>query len=173
MSEEEPLLSRYNFDFVGGIQNSYLFVTQKQIIYEILFKPTPYLFGEGFVLSDEIVELVIKVANNPTDRRPPLDVLIAPTVAAIIKDFYEKSSLTITIFICDTADRRHEARWRKFNRWYEYFAASDYIRIDDSLRDKKEAVLYHWALIAKNDNPYLREVGLAFLDLMADLRIGK
>ena len=87
--------------------------------------------------------------------------------------FYKKSSLTITIFICDTADRKHEARWRKFNRWYDYFAESDYIRLDDSFRDTKEELLYRCALIAKNHNPYLREVGLAFLDLMADFKAGK
>ncbi len=173
MNEEEPLSSSYNFNFAGGSHNSYLFDTIKGIIYEIQFKPTPYLFGEGFVIADEIVELVIKVADNPTNRRPPLDALIAPTVAAIINDFYQNSSLTITIFICDTADKKHEARWRKFNCWYDHFAASDYIRLDDSFRDTEEELLYHCALIAKNGNPHLREVGLAFLDLMADFKRDK
>ena len=173
MSEEGHPLSGYNFNFAGGSQNSYFFDTLKGITYEIQFKPTPYLFGENFVLATEIVELVIKVVDNPTGRRPPLDSLIPPTVAAIINDFYQKSSLTITIFICDTADRKHEARWRKFNRWYEHFAATDYVRIDDAFRDTKEELLYHCALIAKRGNPYLREVGLAFLDLMADFNAGK
>ena len=80
MREEAHPSFGYNFNFAGGIHNSYLFVTLQNITYEILFKPTPYLFGEGFILADEIVELVIKVADNPTDRRPPLDSLIAPTV---------------------------------------------------------------------------------------------
>lgn len=125
------------------------------------------------MLSDEIVELVIHVVDNPTGRRPPLDALIAPTVAAIIDNFYQKSSLTITIFICDTADRKHEARWRKSNRWYDHFAATDYIRMDDAFRDTKEDLLYHCALIAKNHNPYLREIGLAFIDLMTNFKAGK
>ncbi len=169
--EQQP--SKYDFLFVGGERNSYSFVTDSLITYEIQFKPTPYLFGEDFVLADEIVELVIKVIDNPTGRRPPLDSFIPPTVAAIINDFYQKSSLTITIFICDTADRKHEARWRKFNRWYDHFAATDYLRIDESFRDANEDLLYHCALITKNGNPYLREVGLAFLDLMANVKAGK
>ncbi|GAB4007788.1 hypothetical protein GCM10028808_12330 [Spirosoma migulaei] len=169
--EQQP--SKYDFLFVGGERNTYTFLTDLLITYEIQFKPTPYLFGEDFVLSEEIVELVIKVADNPIGKRPPFDSLIAPTVAAIINDFYQKSSLTITIFICDTADRKHEARWRKFNRWYDHFAATDYIRIDDAFRDTKEQLLYHCALIAKNENPYLREVSLAFLGLMADFKAGK
>ncbi|GAB4048043.1 DUF6169 family protein [Spirosoma litoris] len=173
MKSEEQQSSKYDFIYVGGERNSYTFITDLLITYEIQFKPTPYLFGEDFVLADDIVELVIKVAHNPTERRPPLDALIAPTVAAIINDFYQKSSLTITIFICDTADRKHEARWRKFNRWYDHFAATDYVRIDDAFRDTKEELLYHCALIAKKGNPYLREVGLAFLDLMADFNAAK
>lgn len=88
MSEEERQSSSYNFTFAGEAFNSYLFATLNNITYEIQFKPTPYLFGDDFVLADEIVELVIKVADNPTDRRPPLDQLMAPTVAAIINDFY-------------------------------------------------------------------------------------
>lgn len=173
MSEEEPQLSRYNFDFAGGDANSYLFSTLPGIIYEIQFKLTPYLFGDDFVLADEIVELVIKEAYNPTDRQPPFDLLIAPTVAAIIDDFYQKSSLTVTIFICDTADRKHEARWRKFDRWYNHFAASDYMRMDDAFRDEEQGLLYHCALIVKRHNPYLAEVSLAFIKLMADFTAGK
>lgn len=170
---EEPQPSKYDFLFIGDERNTYAFTTDLLIIYEIQFKPTPYLFGEDFVLSDEIVELVIKVADNPLGRRPPFDPLIAPTVAAVINDFYQRSSLTITIFICDTADRKHEARWRKFNRWYDHFAATDYIRMDDAFRDTADDLLYHCALIAKNHNPYLREVGLAFLDLMTNFKAGK
>jgi hypothetical protein len=71
MSEGEPLLSSYNFSFAGGIHNSYLFVTLKQITYEIQFKPTPYLFGENFVIANEIVELVIKVIDNQSIRASP------------------------------------------------------------------------------------------------------
>lgn len=173
MSDEEPPLSSYNFDFAGGDFNSYLFVTLRGITYEVQFIPTPYLFGPNFVLADELVELVIKVAYNPLDRRPPSDPLVGPTVAAIIGDFYRKSSLTVTIFLCDTTDRRHKARWRKFNSWYVEFAESNYIRIDDSVKDAKQEVVYYCAVMVKHGNPYLREVGLAFFDMMADIRAGK
>ena len=173
MSEEEPPLSRFNFDSAGGNFNSYLFVTLLGITYEVQFIPTPYLFGLNFVLADELVELVIKVAHNPLNRSPPSDPLVAPTVAAIIGDFYLKSSLTVTIFLCDTTDRKHKARWRKFNSWYVEFAESNYIRVDDSVRDFKQDVVYYCAVMVKHGNPYLREVGLAFFDMMADLNEGK
>ncbi len=132
-----------------------------------MFKPSPYLFGEDFPIPDQIVELVIKMAYVPAGLKPLPDSSIAPTVAAVIGDFYEKSSLTITIFICDTADRKHEARWRKFNRWYDYFAPSDYMRIDDAFKDPAAGLTYHCAIIVKQSNPYLREIGLSFMALTA------
>lgn len=55
MSEEEPPLDRYNFDFAGGDFNSYLFVTLQGITYEVQFIPTPYLFGSNFILADDLV----------------------------------------------------------------------------------------------------------------------
>lgn len=173
MTSVEQLPSRYDFQFVGGQKNIYLFSTEKLILYEIQFKPTPYLFGYDFVLANEIVELVINVADNPTGRRPSFDVLIAPTVAAIINDFYQRSELTITIFICDTADRKEEAHWRKFNRWYDHFAANDYMRIDDGFYDAEKQLIYHCAIIIKRANPYSKEVSSAFIDLMTDYSAGK
>ena len=173
MKNEEQPGYQYDFLFAGGDFNSYAFTTDLLITYEVQFIPTPYLFGSDFVLADELVELVIKVAHNPLDRRPPSDPLVGPTVAAIIGDFYRKSSLTVTIFLCDTTDRKHKARWRKFNSWYVEFAESNYIRIDDSVRDAEQKVVYYCAVMVKHGNPYLREVGLAFFDMMSDIRVGK
>jgi hypothetical protein len=173
MSAEEPRSSSYNFTFAGGANNLYVFTTTQEIIYEVLFKPTPYLFGDDFPLADQIVELVIKIGYSPGELRAGSDALIGPTVAAIIGDFYRKSSLTITIFICDTADRRHAARWRKFNRWYDYFAPLDYVRIDDAFVDPARQLTYHCALIAKRNNPYLQDISRAFFTLMADFNEGK
>lgn len=38
----------YQFIFDGGTDNSYFFETNSGIIYQIKFKPTPYLFGNDF-----------------------------------------------------------------------------------------------------------------------------
>ena len=117
------------------------------------------------------MELVIKVADNPTGRRPPLDKLVAPTIAAIVNDFYRKSSLAITIFICDTHDLKHAARWRKFNSWFVHFSEmSPFHRVDDSLWDESNDVSVRCAVLVKLDNPYIKDISLAFIDLMNDYR---
>lgn len=161
----------YEFLFTGGEWNAYTFTTDHLVSYEVQFKPSPYLFGIAFSQPDELVELVIKITENPTGQHIPFDALVAPTVVAIIDDFYLSNSRTITLFVCDTADRRHEARWRKFNRWFDRsLRSADYVKLTDSLADPSLNILYHCALIVRRDNPYLIEINAAFASLMLSYR---
>jgi hypothetical protein len=41
-------LPTYNFIFVGGKENSYVFETEIGVIYEVKFKPSKYIFESGF-----------------------------------------------------------------------------------------------------------------------------
>lgn len=59
-------MSIYKFEFVGGSENVYYFVTELLITYKIRFKPMPYLFGTAWAFHDDVVELTIDVADNPT-----------------------------------------------------------------------------------------------------------
>lgn len=140
----------------------YGFITSNQIAYQVKFVPTPYGLGDNSPYGDDIFELVVKVTESPGDMRPPFDALTAPTIAAIIRDFYDRSDLYITIYICDVSDRRQKARWYKFNRWYDYFSASNYYRADRAVLDEKDGVLYHCAIIIKVANPRRFEIFEAF-----------
>ncbi len=88
-------------------------------------------------------------------------------MAAIIRDFYERSDLYITIYICDISDRRQKACWYKFNRWYDYFHANNYYRADRAVLDEKDGVMYHCDIIIKAANPRRLEIFTAF-DRMLD-----
>ena len=154
MAVNEPASpAGYKFAFDSGVDNVYYFTTTNTIVREVKFKPSPYALGDDFALGEHIYELVLKVVDSPTDKNPPFDTLTAPTVAAIINDFYTRSSLTITIYICDTSDRRETLRWYKFNRWYDHFHANNYFRADQAVLDEKDGVLYHCAFIIKANNP--------------------
>lgn len=159
-------LDPYAYTFIGGPNNLYEFETANQISYEVAFKPSPYALGDDFTLGEHIYELVLKVVDAPGGAKPPFDALTAPTVAAIIRDFYERSSLTITIYICETSDRREKARWYKFNRWYDHFHANRYIRFDQAVLDETDGVLYHCAVIIKAGNPNRQLIYAAFARLM-------
>lgn len=97
MTNGEPQSLAYNYRFVGGEFNSYLFETQTEITYEVRFTPTPYLFGEDSPYANETFELSLVVSHNPTGRTPPFDRLTARTLAAIFEDFYLQSADTITL----------------------------------------------------------------------------
>lgn len=166
MKSEEHPLSIYNYVLVDGQPSTYLFRTINGIVYEIQFKPTPYLFGDTSPFADDIVELVLKVVDAPAGVRPPRDSVTAPTIAAIISHFYQHSSQTITIYICDSSDQRQKARWATFNRWYNYFNASNYQRFDRTVVDTKDGVTYYCAVIISATNPYRLDVFAAFNRLL-------
>lgn len=61
----------YSFVFIGGKNNLYRFETKSFIIYEISFKPTPYLFdNEISEISKLIFEFSILVFENPNTKLP-------------------------------------------------------------------------------------------------------
>jgi Family of unknown function (DUF6169) len=107
----------YPFDYLGGENNVYFFVTQNNIAYEVKFKPFSYLFKDK-LFSSYTYEFVIEVYSNPTGHTPPFDGLMGVTIAAIFDEFYALQTESITIYICDTSDSKHWARQRKFSAWF-------------------------------------------------------
>lgn len=71
--EEHQLLPKYDFEFIGGKFNSYLFQTQHDIIYEITFKPSGYIFEEHHSFKEKTFEFSIIPIENPNKVNPPLD----------------------------------------------------------------------------------------------------
>ncbi|RYF72223.1 MAG: hypothetical protein EOO39_12545 [Cytophagaceae bacterium] len=173
MQTNSPEPSSYPYLFIGGGDFAYIFETANGFRYEVKFKPSPYALGDDFAFGEHIYELVLKVVDSPTGKNPPFDAQTAPTVAAIIKDFYDRSALTITIYICDTSDRREKARWYKFNRWYDHFNANNYFRADQAVLDERDGVLYHCAFIIKANNPNKMAVITAFNQLMDGYNVAK
>ncbi len=164
MKKEEHQSSRYDFKWVGGQFNTYFFDTTHQVRYEVVFKPTPYLFGEDSIFSFYTFEFSILVAQNPTNKLL-FDSLIAPTIAAIFADFYHNSPETIAIYICDSSDNRHLTRMKKFNRWFEYYKGDSFVKIDSGFKES-DGTLYPVSLIIKEKNPFRVQIFEAFLNVI-------
>ncbi len=64
---------RYEFSFAGGQQNLYYFTTGDEVIYEIKFVPSAYLFVDYLEDHVDAFEMVIAVADNPVGKRVPAD----------------------------------------------------------------------------------------------------
>ncbi|QDK79235.1 hypothetical protein EXU85_11710 [Spirosoma sp. KCTC 42546] len=116
MPNDAPVNS-YEFRFFGGEQNSYFFTTRQEIIYQIKFVPSAYLFVDYIDGHVNAFEMVIAVADNPTGGRIAYDPLTEDTIRAIFTDFFCSLDHVI-VYICDSSDGREQARFRKFTSWY-------------------------------------------------------
>jgi Family of unknown function (DUF6169) len=156
----------YNFFFEGGFYNSYYFETKDGIIYEVKFKPTPYLFGsEKSIFSDQIFEFSILVEFNPNQKVPASDSKIGATTALIFNDFYLKKGNAITIYICDSSDDKQSIRKRKFDIWYTKYNDIRFLKIDKVLIDRHKK-RFPISLILSDSNPYRNEIIDSFTSMI-------
>ena len=155
-------VNSYEFEFVGGQQNSYSFSTYDTIRYEIKFVPSAYLFIDYVDHPVDAYEMVIAVADNPTGGRLPADALTEPTIRAIFYDFF-RSKEHVIIYICDSSDGRQEARMRKFTLWYYKNIGPDMFKMDARLPDGERYTLLSGILSTKN--PYFSQ----FVELFKNL----
>lgn len=158
-------LPSYNFIFVGGKENSYVFETEIGVIYEVKFKPSKYIFESGFSYSDFTFEFVIKVLQNPVHKSLPLDTRVSTTTAEIFIDFF-KNEQNIIIYTCETNDAKEYARFRKFNQWFNSFNDGSFKKEDYKLKDNQTQTIYYSSIIIKNNNSNKHEIFAEFAEVM-------
>lgn len=162
--QEKDIHTPYNYRIDESDCNIYLFETIHEISYAIKFKPTGYIF-EGYIWAYYCYEYIIEVRHNPTDKNPPLDFSLSLTVANIFMDFFQDKEKVVT-YICDTADGKEFARFRKFNIWFNKFNTDFFLKVDKSFYDLKLQTTYYNSLIIRQDNPFKEEIIEAFEDLI-------
>jgi hypothetical protein len=162
MDQTNPPLVNYLFRFEGGDDNSYAFTTSIGIAYLVRFKPTPYIISEEWVFRTDVYELVIDLVDNPTGKPPALDLIIPATLAAIVQDFYSRTSLAITLYICDSSDGRQKSRERKFASWFQTYNPGTLVRFDYMIQDHTDGQAYYITLITSLFNPYMPEIMAEF-----------
>lgn len=167
MLKKEPLAS-YEYVVLEDETISYFFQTDHQLTYEVSFKPSFYIFDASLPFSESVYELIIKVFDNPLLPKIPADPLIAPTVALILTDFFQQRQERIIVYVCDTSDRKHLARYRKFNRWFESFDNSEYQKIEIHSIDKIQDVVYFNTLIVSANNPYISLIERTFKEVFSE-----
>jgi Family of unknown function (DUF6169) len=164
-SEAHPSLPQYDFLFVGGLFNSYVFQTKHGITYEVTFKSSGYLFEQHTLLRENTFEFSVLVAENLTGKTPPSDRLIPATIARIFSDFFQHKE-QVVVYICDTSDGRASVRNRKFNQWFDWYKGTTFIKIDMQLGEDANGQTYFTAMILRTDHPNLGEVVSTFRDFI-------
>ena len=146
-----PKRNPYKFEYIGGISHSYVFESANEVVYQVKFKSTPYLFPHYPDVGQDVFELVIDVAYSPIGKVPP-DPIIPATVAAICADFFINKE-RILLYICETADARHMARVRKFDAWFREFNYAHFLKIDTQFPDTN-GITYYISLIFRLGHPH-------------------
>jgi hypothetical protein len=152
----------YKLVFEGGVDNSYVFETKSGIIYDIQFRPSPYLLGnENAEYANDIFEFIIDILYNPFDKSPPYDKLVSVTIAEVFRDFYLKKSETVCIYICDSSDNRQDIRRRKFEQWFYEYQDNSFSKFDDKFIDSHKNI-FPISIILKKKNPNFSKIIEAF-----------
>jgi Family of unknown function (DUF6169) len=172
MQKEELLSQRYNHRFIGGEKNAFSFETVHKVTYEVTFKSSPYIFSEDSDFAQYTFEFSIVLVNNPSEKNPPPDAKIGPTIAAIFTDFYENSPRTIAIYICDSSDGRQLLRQRKFNDWFNYYKGQRFLKLDAEFKETN-GTQYPVSLIIKYNHPYRVQILDEFLNVVYGYNAGK
>lgn len=157
----------YNFQYIGGKNNSYVFETKIGIVYEIKFKPSSYINVFDAAISEYIFEFVIELSENNTGKNPPLDKKVSDTIAAIFEEFLIKHEYNIALYICDSSDGKQELRQRKFDDWFYRYKEKPFAKWNEILKDSK-GNRFLISMIIQNQNPRRLEIIDAFLKLADD-----
>ena len=147
----------YNFEFIGGINNSYTVLTKSDVVYEIKFKPSNYLLEIEDFQNELVFEFVIEVLYKPENVALTLDKLIGPTLNIIFKKFYESFQESVTVYICDSSDGKQYVRKKKFDHWFEEFNDNSFIKLDDIVLDADRNE-FPVSFILKKDNRKFYEI---------------
>ena len=164
--------SSYNFEKVDSEEHLYLFETDFELSYEIVFKPTPYLFSAEKPYSANTYEFSIIVIENPNHASPPFDNRIGCTIARIFDEFYKINGNTVSLYICASHDNRQKVRYKKFNSWFATFNTSKYVKIDASITDLKNNE-FPISIIMSTENPYKKLISNDFYDVIDNFQNNK
>lgn len=157
----------YNFEFIGGVNNSYTIVTSSDVVYEIKFKPSTYLVAYENLDDNSIFEFVIEVIYRPENVALTLDKLLAPTINEIFKDFYNLNNDYVTVYICDSSDGKQFVRKRKFDYWFSEFNDHTFVKFDDVILDANKNS-FPISFILKRNNPNFIKIFQAFTTVITD-----
>lgn len=154
----------YPFKNVGGQTNKFFFRTLYDVEYTVVFKPSPYIFGEEKPYAQLLFEFSIlaKFAGLQSYVR---DDLIAATVAAIFLTFYNEHDQNVCFYICDSSDGKQHVRKRKFDMWFNQYNHGAFSKFDSYLNDA-DGVVYPVAIIMASDNLYREDISRAFTNLI-------
>lgn len=135
-------------------EDQYFFETDNKVKYRIEIKDGSSYFID-FKPYLSVFELSIDLDSDAIDASVPYDARTQLTINQILIDFFNEHSNCL-IYVCDSADGRHQARNRKFNSWFSKFNDGHLEKHDINLELEDTEMLF--SLILHQSNPFREEV---------------
>lgn len=133
------------------------FRTKHGIVYSVGFVPDTSFMKEGLYQFFII---------NESGRTARQDIDLLDTVRVIIEEFFAQKE-TVMLYICDTADKRQEARDRLFRSWFHTYISNDaYTMYSESMTISN--VRYFSSILLRKDHPLHNEVISSFHDFIVE-----
>jgi hypothetical protein len=109
------LSSPYPFD--SSDPNSIRFQTNSGVKYLVYFSPSPDFFSDYPEFAEDAMTFGVAVEN-------PEEILLADpkvgdTVRLVVANFFEQNPKGVLLYSIDNRDKKHLARRRVFDRWYD------------------------------------------------------
>jgi hypothetical protein len=144
-------LQPYNYTIRN---NEYVFVTDYGIQYSIKIEDGSSYFVT-FKPYLSVYELSIDIVNVEQVLFAPFDHRTELTILTIVKLFFQEHTNSI-IYVCDSIDRRHYARSRKFDSWFQRNNDGSLEKYDVDFSTEGMEILA--SLIVHIDNPFKEEL---------------
>jgi hypothetical protein len=99
--------------------------------------------------SSGVFELSFYALGHP--ERLPQDLRVGLTIIYLIEIFFVNYE-NVLLYICESLDRKHYARKRKFDSWFNRYGTSDFEKFDYALQVSTEEILVSAILSKRNTN---------------------
>jgi Family of unknown function (DUF6169) len=140
---------------------AYEFTTSRQIKYSIYFIDYGFMFSDYPAIAENIFSFNIEVIDG-NETETAVDERIGLTVVEILRLFFEKMN-NVAIYVCDSIDKRQQARKRKFDLWFWKYSDGNILKEDGVAMIEEVEILN--ALLIHKQNPNLLQIILAFKEI--------
>ena len=124
---------------------AYKFITQSGVVYTAYFIDISETFG-----ADHVYTFSFDAAGKPVN-----DERIRCTVVKILDDFFRENQNSL-IVVCETCDKKENARFRLFKKWYQQTDNHDIEKVDVTI--DLEDYNFRSSLLLPREHPHYQNI---------------
>jgi hypothetical protein len=137
---------------------TFQFTTEQELLYVVYFVDYSAMFYEFPHIAEYIYSFNIDVLEGEMDESIKDD-KIGITIAEVFKMFFNELE-NVAVYVCDMIDKRHFARKRKFDIWFNKYNDGTILK-EDGIAIIEDVEIINSLLISSH-HPKLKEILVAY-----------